>query len=118
MLLLLMLLLPPPAYDREIAREVVRQECRRTAADEDIVVCGRRRQDERYRLPGRDAPFDPSGETESVMRERSRWAEGGEAGIQSCGPVGPGGWTGCMVRNWAREREQYQWGKNIPGSRR
>ena len=77
-------------------------------------MCGRRQLDERYRLPDRDRPFDPSGETESVMRERSRWAEGGEVGIQSCGPVGPGGWTGCIVRKQDREREQYQWGKNVP----
>ena len=96
-----------------VSREVARQECRQVDSDE-ILVCGRRKVNERYRMPDRDAPFDPEGETESVMRERMSWAEGGEAGIGSCGPVGPGGWTGCKTREWERERQQSQWGKNRP----
>ena len=112
---LALLLVETTPFDGAVSKAVREQECRGGASgDADIVVCGRRQQDERYRLPYRYRPFDPAGETESVMRERSRWAEGGEAGIQSCGPVGPGGWTGCMVRDWTRQREQYQWGKNAP----
>jgi hypothetical protein len=42
------------------------------------------------------------------------WGEGGETGTQSCGPVGPGGWTGCMVREWDRQNIQTQYGKNRP----
>lgn len=115
MALLMFLLLAQAAPTADIVAQAVReQECRGRTATDDIVVCGRRQQDERYRLPDRERPFDPSGETESVMRERSRWAEGGEAGIQSCGPVGPGGWTGCIVQRQAQERAQYQWGKNRP----
>ena len=114
----LLLLLMAQAYGEEVRRVVDGDRCRKPGDRGEIVVCGRRQLDERYRLPDRDRPFDPSGETESVMRERSRWAEGGEASIQSCGPVGPGGWTGCIVRKQARERQQYQWGKNIPTKKR
>ncbi len=48
------------------------------------------------------------------MRERERWIEGGEAGINSCGPVGPAGWTGCMLQQWKRESQQSQGGRNRP----
>ena len=95
-------------------RAVDAGECVRRANSEEILVCGRRKRDERYRMPDRDAPFDPAGPTESVMREHSRWLEGGEVGIQSCGVVGPGGWTGCLVRGWARDRQQNPRGKNVP----
>ena len=115
-LLLLLALGAATDIAAEATREVSRQECRVVDSNE-IIVCGRRKPDERYRLPDRDGPFDPSGDTYSVMRERERWAEGGEAGIQSCGPVGPGGWTGCMVQQWKRESQQSQGGNNRPKKR-
>ncbi|MBA3666757.1 MAG: hypothetical protein H0W65_03415 [Sphingomonas sp.] len=108
-MLTLALLVAAQALSDEVSRAVRQQEgCGLRAKTDEVVVCGRRNPVERYRLPGRDGPFDPAGNAESVMRERARWAEGGEAGTQSCGPVGPGGWTGCLVRQWAREREQAQ----------
>jgi hypothetical protein len=105
-----------PDIAAEATREVSRQECRALDPNE-IIVCGRRKPDERYRLPDRNGPFDPSGDVESVMRERERWAEGGETGTNSCGPVGPGGWTGCMVQQWKRDNQQSQWGTNDPKRR-
>lgn len=115
MALLFSLLLAQAAPTPDIVAQAVReQDCRSRTASEDIIVCGRRQADERYRLPDRDRPFDPDGETDSVMRERGRWIDGEQTGIQSCGPVGPAGWTGCIVRQQARAREQYQWGKNVP----
>jgi len=116
-LLLLLALGAAPDLSTEVTREVSRQECRAIDSDE-IIVCGRRKPDERYRLPDRDGPFDPSGNAESVMRERERWAECGETGTNSCGPVGPGGWTGCMLQQWKREDQQTQGGNNIPKRRR
>lgn len=94
-----------------VSNEISRQECRQTDPDE-VLVCGRRKADERYRMPGHDGPFDPDEEQQSVMRERSSWAEQGDTGIGSCGPVGPGGWTGCMLKEWERQRQQSAWGKN------
>lgn len=106
-----LLLLAAQDLAGEASREVDRQFCARPRGDE-VVVCGDRRQQERYRMPDRNRGFDPDGQDYSVMRERERWIEGGDSGVQSCGPVGPGGWTGCMVRDWARQRSQSQWGKN------
>ena len=111
--LLLLMLAQQVDPSGEASREVARQECRQVDPDE-IIVCGSRKADERFRLPGRDGPFDPAGDTMSVMRERNSWIEEGDSGTQSCGPVGPGGWTGCMVKQWKRERDQTQWGKNVP----
>ena len=81
-------------------------ECRAGAADAEIVVCARRRNDERYRLPIRPEGFDPHGTTQSVSRERHSLYEMGEAGIGSCSTVGPGGWTGCMLQTFRVAEQQ------------
>ncbi len=115
MLLLAFAFAAQPALAVDVKRAVSEQQCKpRSAADTDVVVCGRRQANARYRMPGRDAPFDPTGSMMSVAREHDSWGEGGETGIGSCGPVGPGGFTGCIARKQARERAQYQWGKNVP----
>jgi hypothetical protein len=41
-----------------------------------------------------------------VLRERMSWIDEGDTGPGSCGAVGPGGWTGCMVKDWKRKRQQ------------
>lgn len=76
------------------------------ANPDDITVCGRRNGNDSYRLPQADR-FDPAGPTDSVSRERHRMIEVGGAGIGSCTPVGPGGWTGCMLGDWRHADEQY-----------
>jgi hypothetical protein len=74
--------------------------------DEAIVVCGRRADPERYRLPIRQNGFDPRGATDSVSRERHRLIEEGDAGIGSCSTVGPGGYTGCFHQTIKRRQQQ------------
>lgn len=93
---------PSPDLAALAAREVRRQECRAQDGGGEIVVCGRDDKRARYRTIDPNAPFDVHGNAMSVMRERSRWIEGGEAGPQSCGPVGPGGWTGCLIQQWKK----------------
>lgn len=100
-MLLLLALAAAPDLARAAHDEVAREACRPTDPAE-ITVCARDRLRNRYRTTDPNAPFDFHGNTMSVMRERSRWIEGGEAGPQSCGPVGPGGWTGCMIQQWKR----------------
>jgi hypothetical protein len=80
--------------------------CAPGGRSDDIVVCGRRRDDERYRLPLRDQGFDPDGPQESVARERGRLLEGGESGIGSCSTAGAGGWTGCFAQEVKRRQQQ------------
>ena len=68
------------------------------ATDDDIVVCTRRPEQERYRL----APnLRPSG----TRQQRSSWADRakdlnsvGASGIGSCSAVGPGGSSGCLIQ--------------------
>ena len=108
-----MLVATQPDVGAAASAEVARQECK-SLDPKEVLVCGRRNREERFRLPNRDGPFDPAGDMPSVMRERQSWVEEGDTGIQSCGAVGPSSWTGCMVRDWKRDRDQTQWGKNVP----
>jgi hypothetical protein len=111
-----LLLAAGPAIDSQIKRAVAEQLCAVPGASggDDVVVCGNRQREERYRMPDRNGPFDPDGDVMSVAREHMSWGEGGETGPGSCGPVGPGGWTGCLVRQWKRDNAQTQYGKNRP----
>ena len=63
--------------------------------DDEITVCGRLPESDRYRIP---APLRGAGRPENTS-----WANRalelqyvGRTGIQSCSPVGPGGATGCL----------------------
>ena len=106
MLLFLALGAADPDIAEAARREVARQECRLKERSDEVVVCGRRDMLKRYQVTDPDAPWDPLGTTESVARERATWIQEGDTGVQSCGPVGPGGWTGCTVKQWKRERQQ------------
>ena len=66
------------------------------STDSAIVVCARKPESERYRIPER---YRPSGSRQS----REAWANRarsfeyvGRTGIQSCSAVGPAGNTGCL----------------------
>lgn len=82
--------------------------CPTSGADNEVVVCARRPEEERYRIPRR-------------LRERqsieSSWAsraegldeENRQMRPNSCSVVGSNGFTGCMasmVRQWYAERRQ------------
>lgn len=98
---LLLAFVAAPDLSRAASEAVARHECRSKEPAE-ITVCAQRDQRGRYQVTDPNAPFDVHGTMMSVMRERSRWIEGGESGPGSCSAVGPGGWTGCMVRQWHR----------------
>jgi hypothetical protein len=62
---------------------------------EEITVCARKPESERYRIPEglRD---HPSPQNESWTNRVSSYERVGAAGTQSCSATGAGGWTGCM----------------------
>jgi hypothetical protein len=76
------------------------------STDDDVVVCYRVPERERYRIPER---LREGGS----LQERTAWASkarsierAGRTGIQSCSPVGPAGYTGCMEQTVRGAREE------------
>lgn len=70
--------------------------CPKSSSDE-IVVCARRPDDDRYRIPERfRKPDSLTGDHEAWAYKAEQLEMVGASGIQSCSPVGPGGATGCM----------------------
>ena len=88
------------------------------STDDEVVVCTRVPETYRYRMP---EAYRPSG----TYQQRQAWANKaraiervGRTGIQSCSPVGPAGYTGCMEQmiNSAREESrEAQAGDTPPG---
>lgn len=72
----------------------------------EIIVCARRPESERYRIPEnvREAPPSPQNESWAVRAEALETM--GATGIQSCSPVGPGGATGCLEQLIAQARAE------------
>jgi hypothetical protein len=94
-----------PAAAQEEAGEKVNmiivygdEACPATKGDE-IVVCARKPEAERFRIP---APFrggDPNSAVNTSWAERARSFETvGQTGINSCSPVGINGASGCMAK--------------------
>ena len=66
------------------------------STDDEVVVCARRPEAERYRIPERLRVVG-SRQSRQAWAARARSLEYvGRTGIQSCSPVGPGGHTGCL----------------------
>jgi hypothetical protein len=114
-------LLPAPAgaQDEKVRRLVVygRDPCPRAQSGDEIVVCARRPETERYRIPKelRDSATRDDPESTSWAARAEALEYVGRTGIQSCSTVGPGGVSGCwneMVRAWRRDRRQ---GDGEPG---
>jgi hypothetical protein len=99
-----------PATGERVTRVIVygNDPCPR-GADGDIVICGRRSERERYRIPEelRDTARDRDPESESWAVRAESLEYVGRTGIQSCSTVGPAGFTGCwaeMMRAARNER--------------
>jgi hypothetical protein len=93
-----------------VARLVVygNDPCPRGTGDE-IVICARKPEAERYRIPEtlRDEAVTPSPKSESWASRAQSLEYVGNGGIQSCSTVGPGGSTGCwnqLLRQWRQDR--------------
>ncbi|VAV93126.1 FIG00637072: hypothetical protein [hydrothermal vent metagenome] len=128
-LLVLSFLLPASANAQDQAGDRVNQlivygddECPQSSENE-IVVCARKDEGERYRIPEtlRDNPNDAKNEAWS---ERVRAYEYvGKSGTQSCSPTGAGGFTGCtqkLLKQAYAEKAQddtVNWGRLIEEER-
>lgn len=68
------------------------------STDDAIVVCARKPERERYRIPEK-LRTTGSRQSRQAWANRARALETvGATGINSCSPVGPGGFTGCLTR--------------------
>ena len=93
------------------------------SADDEIVVCVRKPERERFRIPERlrDDPNDPR--NQSWANNATALEYVGRSGIGSCSPVGSGGATGClndMIRAARAERatsDEVNWNRLIEEAR-
>jgi hypothetical protein len=79
--------------------------CPQGEADE-IVVCARMPDNERYRIP-KDLRGDPNSPTVQSWVNRARSLETiGASGINSCSPSGAGGFSGCFAQLARKAKEE------------
>ncbi|MEO8175659.1 MAG: hypothetical protein ABI626_03265 [Sphingomicrobium sp.] len=68
------------------------------STDDEVVVCARKPETERYRIPEKFRPSGPR-QTREAWANKARALETvGSTGINSCSPVGPAGFTGCLTQ--------------------
>lgn len=78
------------------------------STSEQIVVCARKAEQERYRIPER-LRFSDSPEGQAWAQRVERLEMVGKFGTMSCTPVGAGGFTGCtqeMIANAYADKAQ------------
>ncbi len=68
------------------------------STDDQVVVCARRPEAERYRIPKKYRDSGTKQERESWASRSKSLETVGATGINSCSAVGPGGYTGCLTQ--------------------
>ena len=115
-----MALLPVPAAaqsDNALSEIIVfgNDPCPRST-DDQVVVCARKPESERYRIPEKLRPSG-SRQQKNAWANRARTLETvGSTGTNTCSPVGPGGFTGCEMKviREARTQRRQQAEDNTP----
>ena len=110
--------LPAPAFAQNAVSEIIvygNDPCPRST-DDQVVVCARRPEAERYRLPPKFRPSGPPQARESWANKAKPLETAGATGTFSCSPVGPGGYTGCLTQviNQARRERQQEATEGAP----
>lgn len=93
------------------------------STDEEIIVCARLPEDERFRIPPklRGNPNDPA--AQSWTNRAIELSYVGRSGIGSCSPAGPGGMIGCQnqiitqARAERAARDELNWARMIEEAR-
>lgn len=110
---------PASAQDAPNVAEIIvygTDPCPRST-DDQVVVCARRPEAERFRIP-------PNMRQSGTPQQMQSWAVRsknletvGSTGINSCSPVGPAGYTGCLskvIQEARGERKQQADEENPP----
>ncbi len=79
-----------------------------SSAGQEIVVCVRQPETERYRIPKdlRDNEISPKNMSWAQRAKSVEFV--GRNGTQSCSDGGTDGWTGCMKKIFAQARAEHQ----------
>jgi hypothetical protein len=82
-------------------------------------ICVRAPESQRYRLPQSQNPQGTRQQKESWVRRSQALTTAGATGPQSCSPVGPGGFTGCLTKeiNEAKQARKEQQEQDTPPER-
>ena len=87
------------------------------STDDEVVVCARKPESERFRIPERYRQAGPRQTRESWANKALAFETYGRTGINSCSPVGPAGFTGCtqqLINQAFKERKEQQEGNIVP----
>lgn len=79
------------------------------STDDEVVVCARKPEAERYRIPERLREGGSRQSRESWANRAIAFETYSRTGINSCSPVGPAGFTGCtqqLINQAFKEREE------------
>ena len=79
------------------------------STDDEVVVCARKPESERFRIPERYRQSGSRQSRESWANKALAFETYGRTGINSCSPVGPAGFTGCtqqLINQAFKEREE------------
>ena len=76
------------------------------STDDDIVVCARKPESERYRIPEKLRSGGPRQTREAWANRARQFETVGSTGTFSCSPVGPGGYTGCLTQVIKQARQE------------
>lgn len=80
--------------------------CPTNASGDEIVVCARRPESERYRIPKELRPRSQSPDAKSWAVRSQAALETGRTGTGSCSATGAGGFTGCWAEEMRQAREE------------
>ena len=91
---------PADAQSRDSISEVIvygNDPCPRSTNNE-VVVCARKPEGDRFRIPEKLRTGGPRQERDSWANKARALETVGATGTNSCSPVGPGGFTGCLTQ--------------------
>ncbi|HEX8412418.1 MAG TPA: hypothetical protein VF637_00825 [Sphingomicrobium sp.] len=76
------------------------------SADDEVVVCRRLPAEQRYRIPEVYRPVGTRQQSQSWSARSRAMTSVGATGTNTCSPVGPGGWTGCLQQQVRQANEE------------
>ena len=87
------------------------------STDDEIVVCARKPESERFRIPEKLRQGGSLQSRQAWAVRAKNFETVGRTGIMSCSPVGPAGYTGCadqLIKQAFEERREQVEGESTP----